>query len=323
MGTSIVPSETNVVLLSGGSSGERDISLASGQGAREALEAAGFNVMVLDPAIKSDLLALVEGNFDVAFICLHGRYGEDGTIQGLLEVLGLPYIGSGVWSSALAIDKSKTKVFYEHYGIPTPKAVTLYDPDEFTGAELIEQVGSPCVVKPANEGSALGVYIVKEPAEVEHALEEAFKLDREVLVETYISGTELTVSVIGNEEPRALPIIQIVPEHEFYDFESKYAPGGSQHLCPAPLSAEDTERVQAIALAAHKALGCRGVSRTDIIMDEQGRCWTLETNTVPGMTGTSLLPDAGRAAGISFPELCTQLIEYALDNARKQGRLTE
>lgn len=322
MGSAIEPSKMNVALLAGGSSGERDISLASGQGAREALEEAGFNVMVLDPAVKSDLEALLDGQFDVAFICLHGRYGEDGTIQGLLEVLGLPYIGSGVWSSALAIDKSKTKVFYEHYGIPTPKSVTLYDPKAMTGAELIARVGSPCVVKPANEGSALGVYIVKEPTEVEEALTAAFALDSEVLVETYISGTELTVSVIGNDDPKALPIIQIVPANEFYDFESKYAPGGSQHLCPAPLSAEDTARIQKIAVAAHKTLGCRGVSRTDIIMDENGDCWTLETNTVPGMTSTSLLPDAGRAAGYSFPELCTKLIELAIEDARKKGKVS-
>lgn len=320
MGTITEPGKVNVVLLSGGSSGERDISLASGQGAREALEEAGFNVMVLDPAIKADLAVLVESTFDVAFICLHGRYGEDGTIQGLLEVLGLPYIGSGVWSSALAIDKSKTKVFYEHFGIPTPPSVTLHDPKEYSGAALIEKIGSPCVVKPANEGSALGVRIVKEPQEVENALIEAFRLDTEVLVEAYIAGTELTVSVIGNDKPQALPIIQIVPENDFYDFESKYAPGGSKHICPAPLAPEQTAKVQSIALAAHKALECRGVSRTDIIMDDKGDCWTLETNTVPGMTSTSLLPDAGRAAGYSFSELCTKLVEFALEDARKAGR---
>ena len=174
-------------------------------------------------------------------------------------------------------------------------------------------------MKPANEGSALGVHIVKTPEEVEEALKESFQHDREVLIETYIKGTELTVSVLGNDDPVALPVIKIVPQAEFYDFQSKYAPGGSQHICPAPLSPEETERVQKTALAAHKALGCRGVSRTDIIMDEQGKCWTLETNTVPGMTSTSLFPDAGRAAGYSFPELCTKLIELALEDAKKRG----
>lgn len=319
MGTAIDPKNINVALLAGGASGERDISIASGQGAREALEEAGFNVMTFDPVIRSDLRSLIDGNFDVAFLCLHGKYGEDGTIQGMLEVLGIPYTGSGVWSSALAIDKIRAKVFYRHYGIPTPDSITMYDKPTMSGAEVIEKVGSPCVVKPANEGSALGVHIVKTPEEVEEALKESFQHDREVLIETYIKGTELTVSVLGNDDPVALPVIKIVPQAEFYDFQSKYAPGGSQHICPAPLSPEETERVQKTALAAHKALGCRGVSRTDIIMDEQGKCWTLETNTVPGMTSTSLFPDAGRAAGYSFPELCTKLIELALEDAKKRG----
>lgn len=319
MGIAIDPKNINVALLAGGASGERDISIASGQGAREALEEAGFNVMTFDPVIRSDLRALMDGDFDVAFLCLHGKYGEDGTIQGMLEVLGIPYTGSGVWSSALAIDKIRAKVFYRHYGIPTPDSITMYDKPTMSGAEVIEKVGSPCVVKPANEGSALGVHIVKTPEEVDEALKESFSHDCEVLIETYIKGTELTVSVLGNDDPVALPIIKIVPQAEFYDFQSKYAPGGSQHICPAPLTPEETERVQKTALAAHKALGCRGVSRTDIIMDEQGKCWTLETNTVPGMTSTSLLPDAGRAAGISFPELCTKLIELALEDAKKKG----
>ena len=319
MGTAIDPKNINVALLAGGASGERDISIASGQGAREALEEAGFNVMTFDPVIRSDLRSLMDGNFDVAFLCLHGKYGEDGTIQGMLEVLGIPYTGSGVWSSALAIDKIRAKVFYRHYGIPTPDSITMYDKPTMSGAEVIEKVGSPCVVKPANEGSALGVHIVKTPEEVEEALKESFQHDREVLIETYIKGTELTVSVLGNDDPVALPVIKIVPQAEFYDFQSKYAPGGSQHICPAPLSPEETERVQKTALAAHKALGCRGVSRTDIIMDEQGKCWTLETNTVHGMTSTSLFPDAGRAAGYSFPELCTKLIELALEDAKKRG----
>lgn len=318
MGIAIDPKNINVALLAGGASGERDISIASGQGAREALEEAGFNVMTFDPVIRSDLRSLMDGNFDVAFLCLHGKYGEDGTIQGMLEVLGIPYTGSGVWSSALAIDKIRAKVFYRHYGIPTPDSVTMYDKPTMSGAEVIAKVGSPCVVKPANEGSALGVHICKTPEEVEEALDESFRHDREVLVETYIKGTELTVSVLGNDDPVALPIIKIVPQAEFYDFQSKYAPGGSQHICPAPLTPEETERVQKTALAAHKALGCRGVSRTDIIMDEQGKCWTLETNTVPGMTSTSLFPDAGRAAGISFPDLCTKLIELALEDAEKR-----
>lgn len=310
----IDPSAISVALLSGGASDEREISLASGQGARQALEEAGFMVTMLDPIDKEDLVELIHGSYDVAFICLHGKFGEDGTIQGLLELLDIPYIGSGVWSSSLAIDKAKTKVFYEYYGINTPKSATIYPGREVSGEELISRLGAPVVVKPCNEGSALGVHIVNTPEEVDAALEAVFKMDGGALVEQFISGTELTVSVLGNENPEALPVIEILPQNDFYDFESKYAPGGSQHICPARLSEEETERVQDTAIRAHKVLNCRGVSRTDIILDENGVCWTLETNTVPGMTSTSLLPDAGRAAGYSFPELCTKLIELALED---------
>ena len=313
MSTRIDPSTIKVALLAGGASGERDISLASGAGAREALESAGFLVTTFDPIVKKDLVALVEGDFDVAFICLHGRYGEDGTIQGMLEVLGIPYIGSGVWSSSLAIDKARAKVFYRHFDINTPISATLFSDKPYSLDKVIQRVGFPCVVKPADEGSALGVHIIDTEDQLEQAIQDVFGICKELLVERYIKGTELTVAVLGNEDAVALPVIEIVPKNEFYDFESKYAPGGSEHICPARLSDEDTARVQELAVAAHKALGCSGVSRTDIIMDEEGVCWVLETNTVPGMTSTSLLPDSARVAGYSFPELCTKLIELALE----------
>lgn len=307
------PEELRVALLAGGASDEREISLASGRGAGEALRAAGFSVTEFDPANKKDLQALIEGNYDVAFLCMHGKMGEDGTLQGFLEMLGLPYTGSGVWSSALAMDKVKSKLFYERAGIQTPRSVTLKTPADMTAEEIVAAVGDACVVKPATEGSALGVYIVNGVDEVDAAVKKAFELDTSVLVETFVKGTELTIAVIGNEELEALPVIEIVPRNEFYDFESKYAPGGSQHVCPAPLDEDATELVQDMAKAAHRALECSGVSRSDFIMDESGAFWILETNTLPGMTETSLLPDAGRAAGIEFPELCTRLVEYALE----------
>lgn len=307
------PEDLRVALLAGGASDEREISLASGRGAGNALREAGFSVTELDPAEKKDLQNLIAGNYDVAFLCMHGKMGEDGTLQGFLEMIGLPYIGSGVWSSALAMDKAKSKLFYENAGIQTPVSVTLYSPDDMSVEDILSTVGESCVVKPATEGSALGVYIVKGADEVKDAIGKAFELDSEVLVETFVKGTELTIAVLGNEQLEALPVIQIVPRNEFYDFESKYAPGGSQHLCPAPLNAEATEKVQTMAKAAHRALGCSGISRSDFIMDENGEFWILETNTLPGMTETSLLPDAARAAGIEFPELCTRLIELALE----------
>lgn len=307
------PEDLRVALLAGGASDEREISLASGRGAGNALREAGFSVTELDPAEKKDLQNLIAGNYDVAFLCMHGKMGEDGTLQGFLEMIGLPYIGSGVWSSALAMDKAKSKLFYGNAGVQTPVSVTLYSPDDMSVEDILSTVGESCVVKPATEGSALGVYIVKGADEVKDAIEKAFELDSEVLVETFVKGTELTIAVLGNEQLEALPVIQIVPRNEFYDFESKYAPGGSQHLCPAPLNAEATEKVQAMAKAAHRVLGCSGISRSDFIMDENGEFWILETNTLPGMTETSLLPDAARAAGIEFPELCTRLIELALE----------
>ena len=307
------PEDLRVALLAGGASDEREISLASGRGAGNALREAGFSVTEFDPAEKKDLQNLIAGNYDVAFLCMHGKMGEDGTLQGFLEMIGLPYIGSGVWSSALAMDKAKSKLFYENAGIQTPVSVTLYSPDDMSVEDILSTVGESCVVKPATEGSALGVYIVKGADEVKDAIEKAFELDSEVLVETFVKGTELTIAVLGNEQLEALPVIQIVPRNEFYDFESKYAPGGSQHLCPAPLNAEASEKVQEMAKAAHRVLGCSGISRSDFIMDENGEFWILETNTLPGMTETSLLTDAARAAGVEFPELCTRLIELALE----------
>lgn len=307
------PRQCRVALLAGGKSGEREISLASGEGAREALEEAGFDVTVLDPADKEDLKCLIDGPFDVAFPCLHGKYGEDGTMQGFLEVIGLPYIGSNVWSSALAMDKAKAKLYYEKDGIPTPPSITLTAGSKADPHEIVETLGEHCVVKPGTEGSALGVFIVEGEQAVADAIDKAFEIDNEVLVERYIKGTELTVAVIGNDDLEALPIIQIVPKSDFYDFESKYAPGGSQHICPAPLPEDVTLRVQDMAIRAHQSLSCRGVSRSDFILEDDGSCWILETNTIPGMTGTSLLPDAARAAGISFPKLCTTLVQYALE----------
>ena len=307
------PQHCHVALLVGGISGEREVSLASGEGAHQALAEAGFQVTVLDPADKEDLKKLIDGGFDVAFICLHGKYGEDGTLQGMLEMIGLPYIGSGVWSSALAMDKVKSKVFYQAAGIPTPPSVTLRYANPADIDMIVDSLGEHCVVKPATEGSALGVFIVDERKALQEAIERVRELDNEILIERYIKGKELTVAVIGNDDPRALPIIEIVPVNDFYDYEAKYKPGASQHLCPAPLSEETTKQIQEMAVKAHKVLACAGVSRSDFILDDEGKWWILETNTIPGMTGTSLLPDAARADGISFPELCTMLIEFALE----------
>lgn len=309
----IIPENIRVALLCGGKSGEREISLLSGKGVESALTKAGFVVTVLDPADKHDLIRLIEEDFDVAFIALHGKYGEDGTIQGFLETIGLPYTGSGVWSSATALDKARAKVLYEHFDIRTPKSFEFAAEDGLTAADIIEELGTDCVIKATTEGSALGVYICHSADEITKAIKSVFEIDSHALAEMFVAGDEYTIAVLGNEKANALPVIQIVPINEFYDFESKYAAGGSKHICPAPLTPEQTAQAQGLALAAHHALGCRGVSRTDLIMDDQGLFWVLETNTIPGMTATSLLPDAARADGISFSEMCTMMIENALE----------
>ncbi len=310
--SAIVPSQCKVALLAGGSSGEREISIQSGLGAAEALTEAGFSPVTLDPSSKEDLQRLLAEDFDVAFLCLHGKGGEDGSIQGFLETAGIPYTGSGVQASAIAIDKAKAKAVYSTCGLPTPLSLHLtkesYEKDSAINFE------APCVVKPSTEGSALGVFIAKDNGDVASAIAKAFNISDDIILEKYISGVEITVAVIGNENPDALPVIEIVPINEFYDFESKYAPGGSQHICPARIDEAITKKVQSLAVEAHKALGCKDMSRTDMIIDENNEPWILETNTIPGMTSTSLLPDAARAAGISFPDLCTKLIEMAMED---------
>ncbi len=308
----IDPSKIKVALLAGGSSGEREVSLKSGESSQEALKAAGFSVTMLDPARKGDLKVLMDEPFDVAFLCLHGRKGEDGSLQGFLEMIDLPYTGSHTLSSALAMDKTRAKVFYKEAGIPVAPSVNVYRADGYDVQAIIDAIGSHCVVKPANEGSSLGVEIVEGAPALEAAIKRALELDDTVLVEQFFKGIEVTAAVLGNENPEAMPLVQMIPKNEFYDFESKYAPGGSDHLCPAPIDDSLTAKIQEYACRAHKVLGCSGVSRTDFMIDDQGKCIILETNTIPGMTETSLLPDAARVAGISFPDLCTRLVEYAL-----------
>lgn len=311
--SAVIPNKCRVALLAGGTSGERDISIASGKGAQSALEEAGFEVTWIDPASKDDLKRLLEEPFDVAFLCLHGKMGEDGTIQGMLELLGIPYTCSGLLASATAMDKGRSKALYSLDGIPTPPAANLKKGEPYDSARILETVGVPCVVKPATEGSALGVEIIDAAADLQTAIEKTFEIDDSIIIEKFVSGTEVTIAVLGNDKLEALPVIEIVPKGEFYDFDSKYAPGGSQHICPAPLGDEITAALKEYACRAHNALGCRGVSRSDFIVDADGTPWILETNTIPGMTATSLLPDAARVAGYSFPELCTKIIELALE----------
>ena len=311
------PKDYSVAVVYGGTSGEREVSLNSGKCCAAALSEIGFHVELIDPSLADDLKKLIDKKFDVAFLALHGKGGEDGTIQGFLEIVGIPYTGSGVLASATAVNKGKAKEVYEAAGLRVAPSAVIGKGDELDASDLHEiatEIGIPCVVKPTTEGSSLGMTIVRDEADLQKAIDLALSVDDEAMVEAFIEGIELTIGVIGNDNPRALPIIQVVPtEDDFYNFHAKYAEGGSKHLCPAPVSPEVTESVQALAVAAHSVLGCRGISRSDIMMDSRGDCWLLETNTLPGMTNTSLVPDAAKVAGMDFPHLCEKIIALALE----------
>lgn len=301
-----------VAVLMGGRSAEREVSLNTGTQVAAALADEGFEVVTIDTGMDGFVGELQDARSDVVFICLHGRFGEDGTVQGLLELLGLPYVGSGVLASALAMDKVMSKHFFAQRGLSSPDYVALRRGEPVDYAALIARLGDKTVVKPANEGSAIGVTIAHTPDELPAAVAEAFRYDDVVLVERFVPGVEVTVGVLGNEELETLPAIEIVPAHEFYDYESKYVPGMSTHIIPARVSEEATAECCRLALEAHRVLGCRGMSRADTIVAEDGSVYLLEVNTIPGMTPTSLLPDAARAAGLDFPKLVRRLVEYAL-----------
>lgn len=312
-----------VAVIGGGWSGERAISLRTLGGVAQALRARGWRPDVLDllpeggsvmPATPSGVLGLrlsrllprlLRRKGTVAFLALHGTGGEDGCIQGLLELAGVPYTGSGVLASALAMDKALAKSVLRGAGVPVPGGVVLARGGALPRAAL------PLVVKPVSQGSALGVTLARTRAQLKAGLRAAWRLDGRALVEPYLAGRELTVGVLG---ARALPVIEILPRHDFYDFHSKYAPGGSRHLCPAPLQAAQAARAQDLALRAHRALGCRAYSRTDLILGRSGMR-VLEVNTLPGLTSVSLLPDAARAAGLDYGDLLEAMLQASLKEA--------
>ena len=307
-----------IAVLLGGRSAEREVSLNTGAQVARALEERGHDVAKVDTGEPGFIETLRAATPDVVFICLHGRFGEDGTIQGLLELLDMPYVGSGVLASALAMNKVVSKQVFAMADLATPDDVVLRRGEPFDEAEITRALGPRTVVKPSGEGSSVGMTIVHDPSELSAAIDKAFGHDPIVLVERFEAGVEVTVGVIGNRGPVALPTLEIVPENEFYDYESKYVPGMSKHIIPARVSEEARATCQSLALAAHLALGCAGMSRSDTIVTPDGRVLLLETNTIPGMTATSLLPDAAAAAGIAFPELCERLVGLALDDWRER-----
>lgn len=303
-----------VAVLMGGHSAEREVSLHTGEQVAAALASVGYAVETIDTASPTFVASLQQSDLDVAFICLHGRGGEDGTMQGLLELLGLPYVGSGVLASALAMDKVMSKHFFTLAEISTPEYVVLRADESYDIESIVRAVGPKSVVKPAKEGSSFGMSIVHDPAELPAAIAKGFAFDAHVLIERFIAGVEVTVGVLGNDELTALPTLEIVPEHEFYDYESKYVPGMCRHIIPARVDEDAAAECQRVAVEAHRLLGCKGMSRADTIVGEDGTVYLLEVNTIPGMTATSLLPDAARAAGIEFPQLCDRLVSLALED---------
>ncbi|MGM8213994.1 D-alanine--D-alanine ligase family protein [Bacillaceae bacterium W0354] len=307
----------NIAVLYGGTSKERDVSLSSGKGIINALKNLGHNVTPIDFS-PVNLKAIIDqiSDCDIVFIGLHGKQGEDGTVQGLLELLNIPYIGSGVLASSLAMDKSKAKQIFAQYQLPIAFSKTYSSKKSKDNIinDINESFNLPVVVKPNQEGSTLGLSIVKEQGQLLEAIDLAMTHDTDILVEDYIKGRELTVAVIGKKgEEKALPIIEIVPKSEYYDYESKYTEGGSEHIVPAKISDDLTKQVQEYAVKAHQALGCETYSRVDFILTEKLQPIILEVNTLPGMTSTSLYPDAAKAIGLSYEDMINQFIELTLD----------
>jgi D-alanine-D-alanine ligase len=303
-----------VALLAGGKSAERDVSLASGDQVFEALDKSKYNIVRYDPASDLPLLAKEATTIDAALIILHGRMGEDGTIQGMLESLGIPYQGSGVLGSAIAMNKILSKQLYVQAGLPTAPFMVADRLNPPQISEICAQLGLPVVIKPEHEGSSIGLTIAREKQQLQEALEKAWNFDRRCLVEKYIKGIELTAGILGNEELSALPLVEICPDQrfEFFDYEAKYTPGATREICPARISGDLAHIAQDLARRAHNALHCRGYSRTDLILSGTD-FYILETNTIPGMTATSLFPQAAAAAGIGFSKLLDRLIELAME----------
>jgi D-alanine-D-alanine ligase len=303
-----------LALIAGGVSGEREVSLKGAAEVEKALNAEKYDVVRYDPATDLAQLAADADTIDVAFILLHGIHGEDGTMQGFFELLGVPYQGAGVLGSAMAMDKNLAKTLYRLNGLPVAAWEMATQNDIAHPEQLLEKLSLPFVIKPVRQGSSLGMSIVRSPEDLPRALKLAFDHDQEVMVEEFIKGREITVGVIGNQELLALPLVEIIPsqEYDFFDYEAKYKPGATREVCPAEIDDSIKEKAQEYGVLAHKALQLKGYSRTDMIV-KGDELFILETNTIPGMTETSLLPQAAAEAGLGFAALLDRLLELAME----------
>lgn len=304
-----------VGVLYGGQSAEREVSLMSGAGVCDALRSQGVDAHLFDTGTHS-LAQLADQRFERVFIALHGRYGEDGTMQGALELLGVPYTGSGPLASCLAMDKITTKRIWTQHGLPTPRFRVL-DAQSDLGATA-DALGLPLIIKPPHEGSTLGVTRVDEATQLSEAYQLAARFDDVVLAEQFIRGQELTVPVLGSgATARALPIIEIIAPEGNYDYEHKYISNDTQYVCPAPLDEALTARIMQIAQQSYLALGCEGWGRADFMLDQDGEPWLLEMNTSPGMTSHSLVPMGAAAIGMSYAQLCLEILSTARCKVRR------
>lgn len=299
-----------VAVLMGGTSAERDVSLDSGNAVLTALQQAGVDAVGID--YQGDIASLTtEPPLDRVFLALHGRGGEDGVIQGVLDTLGVPYTGSGVMGSAIAMDKMRSKYIWEGMNLPTPRFgyVDEFKPSLIT--QLVSLMGFPLAVKPAREGSSIGVYKVNNQSQLEAAIEGALKLDQQVLLEQWIEGDEFTIGILAGQ---SLPVIGLKTDHAFYDYEAKYESDDTKYLVPCGLSAEEETSLGHLAERAFEALGCDGWGRVDVMRDSRGRYWLLEVNTTPGMTSHSLVPMAAQAKGLDMSELVTTILQQTLED---------
>jgi D-alanine-D-alanine ligase len=294
-----------VAVLLGGKSAERAVSLKSGGMVLQALRSRRVDAHAFDPSTQG-LDALLEQRYDRVFIALHGRFGEDGTVQGILEWLGIPYTGSGVLASALAMDKLRTKLVWQACGLPTAPHEVLRADADF--AEVAKRLGMPIMVKPVNEGSSIGMSKVREAGALEEAYALAVNYDRAVMAEKFIEGTELTGAILGDE---ALPLIRLETPRDFYDYDAKYVADDTRYILPCGLPAQKEQSLRQLCLEAFRALGCRGWGRVDLMLDRAGNPYLLEVNTAPGMTDHSLVPMAARAIGLSYEDLCMRILADA------------
>jgi D-alanine-D-alanine ligase len=309
-------SKIKIAIISGGWSREKDISIKSGIAVLNALDKQKYEVIVYDPSVDLDLLMQGKHSIDLAFILLHGRFGEDGCIQGFLNILGIPFVGSGVAASAMASNKKIAKDVYLAAGLTIIDDVVLEKGTVFSVDEIMRRLGHKTIVKPVSEGSSFGISSCNSKDELQQGIEAAFSCDSEIIIEKFIKGREVTCCVIGNESLETLPVIEVIPSnnHEFFNYEAKYKTGGAKEICPADLPASMLKKITHNAKTAHHALRCRVWSRTDMIVNDN-EVFVLETNTVPGMTENSLFPLAAETAGLSLAQLLDKLIALSLEGS--------